>query len=134
VTDATAQFFDDLAQRGHERLLENASGTMRFDIANGKKAETWFVTIDKGDLGVSRSGGASDCTLVADRALFDRLASGKASAVAAVLRGTLTIEGDWRLLVLFRRILRGPSTAEPQSTKPPSTKPRTRARTGRGRR
>jgi putative sterol carrier protein len=129
VTDATAQFFEDLAQREHERLLHNASGTMRFDILNGKKAETWFVTIDKGDLAVSRSGGASDCTLVADRALFDRLASGKASAVAAVLRGTLTIEGDWRLLVLFRRILRGPSTA-----KPPSTKPRTRARTGRGRR
>jgi putative sterol carrier protein len=129
MTDVTAEFFDDLAQRGHEPLLRNASGTMRFDIANGKKTETWFVTIDKGDLAVSRSGGASDLTLVAHRALFDRLASGNASAVAAVLRGTLTIEGDWRLLVLFRRILPGRSTA-----KPPSTKPRTPARTGRSRR
>jgi len=127
MTDATAEFFDDLAQRGHEPLLRNASGTMRFDIANGKKTETWFVKIDKGDLVVSRSGGASDSTLVADKALFDRLASGKASAVAAVLRGTLTIEGDWRLLVLFRRILPGPSTAKRPSTKP-------RARTGRSRR
>ena len=62
---------------------------MRFDIANGKKTETWFVTIDKGDLSVSRSGGAADSTLVASKALFDRLASGKASAVAEVLRGTL---------------------------------------------
>ena len=128
MTDVTAEFFDDLAQRGHEPLLGNASGTMRFDIANGKKTETWFVTIDKGDLTVSRSGGAADSTLVASKALFDRLASGKASAVAEVLRGTLTIEGDWRLLVLFRRIL-GSSTV-----KPPTTKPRTPARTGRRRR
>ena len=129
MTDVTAEFFDDLAQRGHEPLLGNASGTMRFDIANGKKTETWFVRIDKGDLTVSRSGGVADSTLVASKAVFDRLASGKASAVAEALRGTLTIEGDWRLLVLFRRILSGPSTA-----KPPTTKLRTPARTGRRRR
>ena len=90
---------------------------MRFDIANGNMIETWFVSIDKGDLTVSRSGGAADSTLVASKALFERLASGKASAVAEVLRGTLTIEGDWRLLVVFRRIL-GSSTVKPPTTKP----------------
>jgi putative sterol carrier protein len=129
MTDVTAGFFDDLAQRGHEPLLGNASGTMRFDIADGKKTETWFVTIDKGDLTVSRSGRAADSTLVASKALFERLASGKASAVAEILRGTLTIDGDWRLLVLFRRILAGRSTAKPRATKP-----RAPARTERSRR
>src|SRR6478672_7333830 len=117
MTDVTAEFFDDLAQRGHEPLLRNAGGTMRFDIADGKKTEHWFVAIDKGNLKVSHSRGAADCTLAATKALFDRLASGKASAVAEVLRGTLTIDGDWRLLVLFRRILPGPSTAKPQARK-----------------
>jgi hypothetical protein len=125
MTDVTVEFFDDLAQRGHEPLLGNASGTLRFDIADGKKIETWFVTIDKGDVTVSRAGGAADSTLVVGKALFDRLASGQASAVAEVLRGTLTIEGDWRLLVLFRRILPGRSTAKAV------TKPRAPARTGR---
>jgi putative sterol carrier protein len=129
MTDITAEFFDDLAQREKEPLLRNASGTMRFDIADGKKTESWFVTIDKGDLTVSRSGGAANSTLVASKALFDRLASGKASAVAEVLRGTLTIEGDWRLLVLFRRILSGPSTAES-----PDAGPRTPVQTERSRR
>jgi len=129
MTDLTAEFFEDLAQRGHEPLLGNASGTMRFDIADGKRTETWFVTIDKGDVTVSRSGRAADSTLVASKAVFDRLAGGKASAVAEVLRGTLTIDGDWRLLVLFRRILPGPSTAKPRATKP-----RTPAQTGRSRR
>ena len=123
MTDVTAEFFDGLAQRGHEPVLGNESGTMRFDIASGKKTETWFVTIDKGDLTVSRSGGAADSTLAASKALFDRLASGQASAVAAVLRGTLSIEGDWRLLVLFRRLLSGL----------PATRPTTRHVRGRSR-
>ena len=120
MTDATTQFFEELRRRDHEPQLENASGTLRFDIADGKKTDHWLVTIDKGDLTVSRSGGEADCTLSADRAVFDKLASGKGSAVAAVLRGTLYVEGDWRLLVLFRRFLPGPST----------TKPRAAARTG----
>jgi len=120
MTDLTVEFFDDLAQRGHEPLLRNATGTMRFEIADGKKTETWFVKIDKGDLTVSRSGGAADSTLVASKAVFDKLASGEASAVAEVLRGTLTIEGDWRLLVLFRRILPGPSIAKPRKAKLPA--------------
>jgi putative sterol carrier protein len=129
MTDATAEFFDDLAQRGNEPLLRNASGTMQFDIADGKRTETWSVKIDKGDLSVSRSGGAADSTLASSKAVFDRLASGKASAVAEVLRGTLTIEGDWRLLVLFRRILPGRSTAKARTAKA-----RASTRTGRSRR
>jgi hypothetical protein len=126
MADPTAEFFDDLAHRGHEPRLGNASGTLRFDIADGKKTESWFVTIDKGNLTVSRSGDAPHTTLGASKPLFDRLATGKASAVAEILRGTLTIEGDWRLLVLFRRILPGPST-----TKPRTNKKRAAARTGR---
>jgi putative sterol carrier protein len=126
MTDLTVEFFDDLAQRGHEPLLRNASGTMRFEIADGKKTETWFVMIDEGDLTVSRSGGAADSTLVASKAVFDRLAGGEASAVAEVLRGTLTIEGDWRLLVLFRRILPGPSSTKPRTARPPALTGRSR--------
>jgi len=122
MTDPTTQFFEELAQRGHERRLENASGSLRFDIANGRTTH-WFVNIDKGNVAVSRTGDAADCTIGASRAVFDRLASGRASAVSAVLRGTLSIEGDWRLLVLFRRILSGL----------PTTKSSTRPRSGRRR-
>jgi putative sterol carrier protein len=123
MTDATTRFFEELAQRGHEPRLENASGSLRFDIANGRTTAHWFVSIDKGNVAVSRSGDAADCTIVASRTVFDGLASGKASAVAAVLRGTLSIEGDWRLLVLFRRLLTGL----------PTTRSTTRPRSGRSR-
>jgi putative sterol carrier protein len=124
MTDATTRFFEELAQRGHEPRLENASGSLRFDIANGRTTAHWFVSIDKGNVAVSRSGDAADCTILASRTVFDGLASGKASAVAAVLRGTLSIEGDWRLLVLFRRLLTGL----------PTTRSTTRPRSGRSRR
>jgi putative sterol carrier protein len=124
MTDATTQFFEELARRDHEPLLEHTSGTLRFDITNGKKIDHWFVTIDKGDVSVSHGGGEADASLVASRALFDALASGKVSPVAAVLRGTLAVEGDESLLVLFRRLLPGP----------PATKKRAAARSGRSRR
>jgi putative sterol carrier protein len=112
MTDPTAQFFEELAQRGYEPRLRNASGTFRFDIANGKKTATWFVAIDKGNVAVSQSGGAAAFTNGGRKELFEKLVSGQANAVAAVLRGTLTIAGDWRLLVLVRRILPGPSAVE----------------------
>jgi hypothetical protein len=34
MADVTAEFFEDLAERGHEPLLGNASGTMRFGNAS----------------------------------------------------------------------------------------------------
>jgi putative sterol carrier protein len=113
MADPTAEFFDELAQRGYEPLLANASGTMRFDIANGKKTESWLLAIDKGKLTVSRSGGAADATFSAGKAEFDRLVRGEENAVAAVLRGTVSVEGSMRLIVQFRRILAGRKTIEP---------------------
>jgi putative sterol carrier protein len=113
MADPTAEFFDGLAQRGYEPLLAHASGTMRFDIASGKKTESWLLAIDKGKLTVSRSGGAADATFSAGKTEFDRLVSGQENAVAAVLRGTLSVDGSMRLIVQFRRILAGQETIEP---------------------
>jgi putative sterol carrier protein len=111
MTDRTTQFFEELGQREHDPQLENRRGTLRFDIANGK-TDHWLVTIEKGDVTVSHRGGEADATVGADKAVFEAIASGKESAVAAVLRGTLQIEGNLRLLSLFRRLLPGPSTVK----------------------
>ena len=112
MTDPTSDFFEELKQRGHEPLLATAKGSFRFEITDGKKVDRWLVVVDKGDVTVSHRGGAADCALRADKADFDALARGELSAVAAVLRGTLTLEGNWQLFVVFRRILPGPRAGQ----------------------
>ena len=109
MTDATAEFFDALVERGHEPLLQKATGTVRFDLKDGKKMDRRHVTVVKGDLAVSRQNLRADCVVSADKALFDDIASGKSNAMAALLRGAISVEGDTQLMVLFQRLFPGPS-------------------------
>ncbi len=109
ASDPTARFFESLAARGEEPLLRKATGSARFEIVDGKRTKRWLVTVDKGRLQVSRQVVASpDCVIRVDKTLFDKIASGKENAVAAVLRGDLALDGDWRLLVWVQRLFPGP--------------------------
>jgi hypothetical protein len=108
VSDSTPAFFEALGKRGHVPLLEKITGTVRFEIVDGKRVERWLLTVDKGDVAVSRKNVRADCTLRADKAVFDRVASGEMNAMAATLRGDLVIEGESELLVAFQRLLPGP--------------------------
>jgi putative sterol carrier protein len=107
-SDSIAEFFAELGRRGHEPLLEKARGSARFDIADGRRTERWLVTIDKGDLGVSRRNATADCILRVDRSSFERAVAGKLNLMAAVLRGEVSIGGDERLIVLLRRLFLKP--------------------------
>jgi putative sterol carrier protein len=122
MTDSTAEFFQELGRRGHEPMLEKGAGTIRFDLVDGTRTDRWLVTLDKGDVSVSRRNAAADCIVRAERTLFDAMASGDANGMAAYLRGELTLEGDPELLVLIQRVLPGPATRRSP-----------RRRTGRGR-
>jgi hypothetical protein len=108
LTDPTAAFFEELGRRGHDRLLEKASGTVRVDLAVGKSTQRWLVSVSNGDVAVSRRNGSADCVLRADKRLFDKLVTGDANAIAAMLRGALAVEGHIELLVLFQRLFPGP--------------------------
>jgi putative sterol carrier protein len=109
TSDTIAEFFAGLGRREHEPLLEKAKGSARFEIADGRRIERWLVTIDKGDLRVSRRNAAADCILRVDRSTFERAVDGKLNMMAAVLRGAVTVGGDPRLLVLLRRLFMNPS-------------------------
>jgi putative sterol carrier protein len=106
--DPTTEFFDGLATRGHEPLLGNDSGTLRFDLVDGRRVEHWYVSIDRGTFTVSHDDVPADTVLRTARSVFDRIATGEVNAMAAILRGELVPEGDLALLMSFGRALPGP--------------------------
>jgi putative sterol carrier protein len=101
------RFFDELAGRGHEPLLRKATGTIRFDVVDGRRTRSWILTVDDGDLAVTARSGDASCVFRADKAVFDKVVAGRLNAVAAVLRGDLEVGGDWRLLVRMQRLFPG---------------------------
>lgn len=106
--DPTARFFAELAERGHDPLLRKASGTTRIDVVDGRRTHRWLIDVANGDIAVSRGNGDAACVIRADKAVFDRIASGRLNAVAAVLRGEVAVDGDWRLLVRMQRLFPSP--------------------------
>ena len=106
--DLTAEFFDELASRGHEPLLRKVTGSARFDVVAGERTERWLVTIDKGDICVSRGNTPADAVLRANKGSFDRVVAGELNLMAAVLRGEVAVEGDPRLLVRLQRLFPRP--------------------------
>ncbi len=110
MADPTTDFFEGLSRRGHEPLLEKVTGTVRFDITHGKRTEHRLVAIKKGDVQVSTDNGSADCVIGADRTLLNAIVQGEVNGVAALLRGTLAVEGDPQLLTVFQRIFPGPKS------------------------
>ena len=104
--DVVAAFFEDLGTREYEPLLRKVSGTVRFDLVSGKTTERWLVAIRKGNLAVSRKNVAADITIRLSRTLFEAVARDEANVFSAVLRGEVVLEGDYRLMIVLRRLLR----------------------------
>ena len=117
AADGVVAFFEELGRREHEPLLTKVSGRVRFDLVDTGRPDRWLVAVDKGDTTVLHKGGPADCTVRADRALFERLCRGEENAMAAVLRGALVCSGDVELLFAIQRIFPGPPRErQPQSS------------------
>jgi putative sterol carrier protein len=111
--DAIPEFFQKLRRREHEPLLAKVTGRVRFDLIEAGRPDRWVVVVDKGDTTVSHKGGPAECTIQAERALFERLCRGEENAMAAVLRGALVCTGDVELLYAIQRIFPGPPRERP---------------------
>ncbi|HEX8007815.1 MAG TPA: SCP2 sterol-binding domain-containing protein [Trebonia sp.] len=110
MSDPTAEFFDALGRRRHERLLEE-SGTIRFDLAGESETEHWFLEISHGDMSVSRDTRAADLVVRTDRSFFNKIVTGEASMLAAWLRNQVIFEGSLPLSRSFEMTLPGPPGA-----------------------
>ena len=137
TTSATDRFFEALAGRGHEPLLEKVSGSVRFDISHGHQVDHWMVRVRQGDVEVNRDDSDADSVVRATRTNFDKFASGQMNAFAALLRGEASAEGRLELPVLMQRLLPAPprnkeTRPEAQPTPPPGASATAGAHAGAG--
>lgn len=102
--EPTTRFFDGLAGRGHEPLLERTRTTVRFEVRDGDRIDRRVLRIHDGDLSLTDDDGEAHCTFRTDVATFDRLAEGRRNPMAATLAGEVEIEGDTKLVIRIQRL------------------------------
>ena len=112
----TAAFFEDLSRHASEPYLERATGTLRFDLTRSGTTERWLVRVERGRTAVERASGEvpADAVVRGPGDVIDRIATGEGNATAALLRGTITVEGDLQLLMLFQRLFPSPPARPPE--------------------
>ena len=108
MADATTRFFDRLGRGDPEPVLRRTTASLRLDLERDGATEHWRVDVKRGVVAVSRAAGPADCVIRTDAAVFEDLASGRANAMAATLRGQLVLEGNPALLVRFQRLFPAP--------------------------
>ncbi|MEU5790657.1 SCP2 sterol-binding domain-containing protein [Micromonospora purpureochromogenes] len=88
--------------------MEHEHGRLRVEIVEGDCLHLWTLVFDDGKVRVDRADSEADATLRADRTQFDRLVAGEERLLPAVLRGEVSLDGSYDLLVLFNRLFPGP--------------------------
>jgi hypothetical protein len=108
VSEPIEEFFERLTRGGPDGLPRRADGSLRIDLTSGTTTERWFITMHGGDVSVSHRNAKADSVLRASEKVFEGMVTGRVNAMAAALRGVVSLEGDPTLLVLFQRALPGP--------------------------
>ncbi len=109
---ASAAFFEELASRDWVPLLHNTCGTIRADLEGTPGTTHWYVDIDRGKVKVSHRNVRADAVVRGTAELFDKMATGRTNATAAMLRGALRVEGDLELVSALSRLLPGPPRSQ----------------------
>jgi hypothetical protein len=119
TADPISDFFAGLAEPGHLATFEHEVGTVRFDVpdaittadaddAKHRDVEHWHVTVDDGDLTVTREPQPAEAVVRVARPYLELMVTGQLNALAAMLRGLLTVDGSIAALMMFQRCLPGP--------------------------
>src|SRR6185436_19298954 len=119
MVDLTTEFFERLGGTP-QPLLSRVTTTVRIDLEDGKAVEHWLMDINQGKVAVSRRKAKAEAILHLDRALFERLVTGRANSLASMLRGLITIEGSTVHLVAVQRLFPGPPHMAPPAPIPSS--------------
>jgi SCP-2 sterol transfer family len=109
MTDATRDFFRQLEEHGPHPALQRTSGTIGIDLDRDGRTDHWRLDVRRGAVALSRGSAPADCVIKGSGQVFDEVVSGRANALASMLRGELAYEGDPGLLVRFQRLFPSPT-------------------------
>jgi hypothetical protein len=107
VTDRIEEFFDHLAS-AHQPMLEDVASTLRIDLDEPGGVRHWLLRIDHGSVEVSRRAGRADASLSTDRPMFEKMITGEANALTAVLRERIQLDGELGTVLAFGRLMPSP--------------------------
>jgi len=110
ASDVILDFFESV-HGSHPEVPDTITGSLRFDLENGKRSECWRVTLNKGVVSSARSNASADCVVHTDKATLAAIIEGRANAMAALLRGAVRVEGQALLMAYFRRLFTEPAAA-----------------------
>ncbi|MEH0935964.1 SCP2 sterol-binding domain-containing protein [Micromonospora psammae] len=117
MADATEEFFASLPARAPAVLRGPVSGTLQIDLATGNRTDHWLVQLSPGEVIVTRARGPADAIWNSSADLFERLVTGRAQGISAVLRNETTYSGNVLLFLTFRRFFPAPpGTRDPRET------------------
>ncbi|MFK3983659.1 SCP2 sterol-binding domain-containing protein [Micromonospora sp. NPDC050397] len=115
MSEATTNFFHGLGEQANDLLPSKVRGTMRFDLRHGTKVSHWYVAMHHGNILVSQDRRDADCVVHVAEDLFDRFTTGEANLISAMIRTECVVEGNFALLIMFRRFFpAAPDAVDPR--------------------
>ncbi|GAB3176513.1 SCP-2 sterol transfer family protein [Micromonospora palomenae] len=111
MNEAIEEFFASLPARAPAVLRTPFAGTIQINLTTDNRTDHWLVQMSPGEVIVTRARGPADAIWTSSADLFERLVTGRAEAVSAVLRNECTFGGNSALFLAFRRFLPDPPGA-----------------------
>ncbi|MFJ6195923.1 SCP2 sterol-binding domain-containing protein [Micromonospora sp. NPDC092111] len=117
MNEATDEFFASLPARAPAVLRAPITGTLQIDLTTGNRTDHWLVQLGPGKVVVNRARGPADAIWHSSADLFERLVTGRAQGISAVLRNEGTFGGNVMLFLVFRRFFPNPpGVRDPRET------------------
>lgn len=130
--EATERFFASLPARAPDVIVGPIDGTLQINLTAEDRTEHWHLVLQERHVEVRRAQLPADAVWESSLELFDRLATGRAQALAAMLRNDTTLRGDLLLFLTFRAFFpTPPGTRDPRDVvrerhTPPQIRPQSR--------
>jgi hypothetical protein len=120
MSDPIEDFFNGLAHRGYEPLLQHTVGSVRYDLISGEGTDHWWVAIDRGKVTVAHEDRVAGSVVRQERQTLVDTIEGRVNPLTAFLRGEAGYTGETEPLVVFQRLFpeRDDPPAQPKAAQP----------------